>query len=101
MPYIPLTRRCYFVLWNQIQLSQRISTFKDAPEEEQPSKKAENEYVSLVLKNGPKDGNKHGPSDQGQKEKKAPLVESEDTDDELGKIYTFKFRSLWNIGNGF
>ena len=56
-----------------MQLSQRVSTFKDAAEQENPLKKAENEYISLVLKKECKDSNKQGPSDQGEEEKKTSL----------------------------
>ena len=62
---------------NEMQLSQRISTFKEKPVE-----KKEGEYVSL--KKEPEDDDKQGPSDGD--EKKAPLGEGEDTDDELGRL---------------
>ena len=62
-----------------MQLVQRMSTFKE--QNEKPLEKTENEE----LKNEPDDGNKQGPSDK-RDEKKAPLGEGEDTDDELGKM---------------
>ena len=55
-----------------------MSTFK---ERETPLEKTEDEE----LKTEPDDGNKQGPSDKGN-DKKAPLGEGEDTDDELGKM---------------
>jgi hypothetical protein len=64
-------------------LSQRISTFKDEPEQEEPLVKAENNKVDLNKE--PEDDSKPGPSDQVEEGKKAPLGEGEDTDDELGK----------------
>ncbi|CAB4005284.1 Hypothetical predicted protein [Paramuricea clavata] len=62
-------------------LSQKASTLKDAPEQEKPLKKTENENVSLVLKKESKDSNKQGPSHQGEGGKKASLGEGDDNDD--------------------
>jgi hypothetical protein len=66
---------------DQMQLSQRVSTFKDSAEQESPLKKAENEYISLILKKECKDSNKQESSDQGEEEKKTSLGKGEDTDD--------------------
>jgi hypothetical protein len=63
-----------------MQLSQKASTLKDAPEEQEKTlKKTEN--VSLVLKKESKDSNKQGTSDQEEEGKKASLGEGEDNDD--------------------
>ena len=74
----------YLHATQHIQLSQTKSTFTDAPEHEK-----EIDCVSFV-KNEPNDSNQQGLSDQGQEENGAPLVEGEDTDDELGKNYPKK-----------
>jgi hypothetical protein len=49
-------------------------------------KKAENEYISLVLKKECKDSNKQGSNDQGEVEKKTSLGKGEDTDNQ-GRNY--------------